>query len=151
MSFIQFTDLPYGIKIEKTQHAYTSMAKKLSEMTKQFLRAIRNHSRMVELYSDILMLNQVIRCSFQHLDCNNVSVLHEYMTEPASHDKVQILLTDSFDLLEDLSNRPMTSAQMDVLFLQAHQTNQMLSDIRDKYKIVYNWGKIFTCPNYVVR
>ena len=49
------------------------------------------------------MLNQVIRCSFQHSDCNNVSVLHEYMTEPASHDKLQILLTDSFDLLEDLS------------------------------------------------
>ena len=150
MSFSTFTSLPYQNKLDKTQHAYTYMAKQLSTMTNEYLRAYRNYYRMVELYADLLMFNQIIRCACQNLDGNTVEVVHEYMTQPASHAKVQNLLTECFDLLEDLSNKSVTSAQMDVLFVQAHEINKFISGLRRKYKIVYNWDRIFNSPNYIV-
>ena len=119
-------------------------------MATNYLRAVRNFSRMVDLYGDLLMLNCSIRCAFQNLSGNTEAIVHDYVSQPGTHFKAQILITDCFDLLEELSNKTFTSDEMDVLFVQAHEINELLTNLREKFEISYNWEEIFEDTNYIV-
>lgn len=147
MSFENFCKLSLEDKKERTERAITLVAQYQSALNIFFTATIRNSYREAEIFNNCLALNGILRAYINLIFDSNLPTDHKYGKCKVTHAKLGDVCSDTFFLLEGLSDYPMSDSECNALFMCLHDIRTVQKRHKKHYFIEYDWPYIYSHPD----